>query len=108
MTGFNDEALEAMLKKLKEENPKEDIELARKVFNLALTYDVDYMVSAGIIKEGEFTDEYYDEDDAFDFIIDRISNAAPDIDGDALAELVEAYFECHDAYMEEIGLLSWE
>jgi hypothetical protein len=108
MTGFNDEALEFMLNKLQEDHPELDLEKAKQVFNLALTYDLDYMVEAGIIKDGDFTEEYYDEDDAFDFIIDRIGNALKSFDGDLLAELVEYYFDCHDAYMEEIGLLSWE
>lgn len=103
MTGFDDNALNWMMEKY-EGTEKE----AREVFNLALTYDVDYMVSAGIIVEGEFTDEYYDEDDAFDFIVEHIANAIPSIDGNALSELVENYIDLHDAYMEEIGLLTWE
>ena len=107
MVGFDDAALAKMLEMLKEEDASADLEAAKTVFNLALTYDVDYMVSAGIIKDGDFTDEYYDEDDAFDFIVDHIGNAI-DIDGDLLAELCERYFDIHDAYMEEIGLLSWE
>ena len=103
MTGFDDSALNWMLEKY-EGNKKE----SKDVFNLALTYDVDYMVSAKIIVDGEFTDEYYDEDDAFDFIVEHIGNALPSLDGDTLSELVEEYIDLHDAYMEEIGLLSWE
>ncbi|MBE7092609.1 MAG: hypothetical protein E7365_05480 [Clostridiales bacterium] len=108
MTGYNDEALLFMLDKLKEDDVNADQNQAKQVFNLALTYDIDYMVSAGIIKEGAFTDEYYDEDDAFDFIIDRIGNAIPSLDGDVLADLVEKYFDYHDLYMEQKGLLYWE
>ncbi|MBR2860511.1 MAG: hypothetical protein IKB86_01575 [Clostridia bacterium] len=108
MTGFNDEALNAMLEKLSADNEKADMALAKEVFNLALTYDVDFMVKSGVIKDGEFTDAYYDEDDAFDFIIDRISNAKPELDSDSVAEMLELYIEYHDAYMEEIGLLEWE
>jgi hypothetical protein len=108
MVGYNDETLEFMLNKLKEDDKKADLDLAKQVFNLALTYDLDYMVSAGIIKEGEFTDEYYDEDDAYDFIIDRIGNALKNIDGNVLMELTEKYFDYHDSFMEEKGLLYWE
>jgi len=108
MVGFDDKALEAMLEILKSDDATADIELAKRVFNLAMTYDIDYMVSAGIIKEGEFTDAFYDDDDAYDFIIDRISNADPTLDGDALADMLDRYFDCHDSYMSEIGLLEWE
>ena len=103
MNGFDDNALNWIMEKY-EGNEKE----ARAVFNLALTYDVDYMVSAGIIVDGDFTDEYYDEDDAFDFIVSHIANAIPELDGNVLSELVEQYIDLHDAYMEEIGLLTWE
>ena len=108
MIGYNDEALEFMLNKLKADDAKANLDIAKQIFNLALTYDIDYMVSSGIIKEGEFTDEYYDEDDAYDFIIDRIGNALKNIDGNVLMEMVEKYFDYHDAYMEEQGLLYWE
>ncbi len=108
MVGYNDEALEFMLNKLKEDDKNADLDIAKQIFNLALTYDIDYMVSSGIIKEGEFTDEYYDEDDAYDFIIDRIGNALKNVEGDFLMEMVEKYFDYHDAFMEEKGLLYWE
>lgn len=103
MNGFDDNALNWMM-----ENYEGEEKNAREVFNLALTYDVDYMVSAGIIADGEFTDEYYDEDDAFDFIVEHIANAIPALDGNVLSELVENYIDLHDKYMEEIGLLTWE
>ena len=108
MTGYNDEALEFMMKRLHEDASFGNEKLARDVFNLCLTYDVDYMASAGLIKNGEFADGYYNEDDAFDFIIDRISNARPEIDGDVLAELIELYIEYHDEYMDSNGLLEWD
>lgn len=108
MTGFDDQALTYMMERLQEDMPHVNKNTAREVFNLALTYDVDFMVQAGIIKDDGFTDEYYDEDDAFDFIIEHIANARPDFDAALLAELIDLYFEYHDAFMEQQGLLSWE
>lgn len=108
MIGYNDEALDFMMKRLTEDASFGNKDLARTVFNMCLTYDVDYMVSAGLIENGEFTDGYYNEDDAFDFIIDRISNALPETEGDVLAELIELYIEYHDEYMGENGMLEWE
>lgn len=111
MIGFDDEALAFMLGKMTEDAPEtteQEKKEAEMIFNLALTYDVDYMTKAGIIKDGDYTDEFYDEDDAFDFIVEHIGNAHPEFDGDKLAELMELYYEYHDAYMEEKGLLEWE
>lgn len=108
MVGYNDEALEFMLKRLNEDAAFGNEKLAREVFNLCLTYDIEYMTSAGLIKDGDFADGYYDEDDAFDFIIDRISNARPEIESDVLAELIELYIEYHDEYMDKNGLLDWD
>lgn len=108
MTGFDDQTLMYMLNRLKVDKPDGDLTLAREIFNLALTYDVDFMVQAGIIKDDGFTDEYYDEDDAFDFIIEHISNAHPEFEASDLSDLLDVYFEYHDDYMEQQGLLSWE
>ncbi len=109
MIGFNDEALDFMLKKLAEDEQGVDLVFAKKVFNLALTYEIDFMVKAGVIdKDGNFTEVYFDEDDAFDFVIERIVNACPDLDEDDLAQMLEYYFEYHDAYMEEKGLVEWD
>ncbi len=108
MIGYDDNALNYMLDKFKADEVNIDIKTAKKVFNLALTYDIDYMVDSKIIVDGEFTDTYYDEDDAYDFIIDHVAAADPDIDGDSLAELIDLYFDYHDAFMEEHHMLDWE
>lgn len=107
MTGFDDNALVYMLERLKNDEQPFDETLARDVFNLAMAYDLDYMVASGVLQEGAFTDACYDEDDAFDFIIEHLSNAHPEWDPDILTELLELYISYHDEYMEESGLLSW-
>lgn len=108
MRGFDDEALNKMLELLKQENPDANAEEYKKLFNLALSYDLAYMKEAEIIIDGEFTDNFYDDDDAFDFIIEHIANALENVDEDFLSGVVETYFDLHDKIMDELGLISWE
>ena len=108
MNGFNDEALNKMLELLKEENPNVKQDEYKEIFNLALSYDLAYMKEAEIIIDGEFTDNFYDDDDAFDFIIEHIANALENVDEDFLSGAVETYFDLHDKIMDELGLVSWE
>ncbi len=108
MIGFDDQTLLYMMQRLQADRPDADLVQAREVLNLAMTYDVDFMVQAGIIQDDGFTDAYYDEDDAFDFIIEHISNAHPEMEASVLSDLLDLYFEYHDSYMEQQGLLSWE
>ncbi len=108
MKGFDDQALNKMLELLKEENPSANLDEYKKFFNLALTYDLAYMTEAGIISGEEFTDNFYDDDDAFDYIIEHIANALDNIDENFLAGTIELYFDLHDKIMDELGLVSWE
>lgn len=108
MIGYDDAALAYMIERLKDDKKPFDEALARDVFNLAMAYDLDYMVASGVLREGDFTDVYYDEDDAFDFIMEHLSNAHPEWDADTLTDLLDLYTDYHDVYMEEKGLLTWE
>lgn len=108
MKGFDDEALNKMLELLLAEDPSANKEEYKKIFNLALTYDLAYMVDAKIIVDNEFTDNFYDDDDAFDYIIEHIANALDNVDEDFLSIAIESYFDKHDKIMDELGLVSWE
>ena len=108
MKGFDDQALNRMLELLKEENPSANLDEYKNIFNLALTYDLAYMTKAEIIVDNEFTDNFYDDDDAFDFIIEHIANALKNVDEDFLSGAIELYFDLHDKIMDELGLVSWE
>lgn len=108
MKGFDNEALMYILAALKEEDAQINTSLATEVITLAMAYDLAFMQQAGVIADGEFTDVYYDDDDAFDYIIEKLSAALPDAEPYALTELLEGYFEHHDAYMDEIGMLNWQ
>lgn len=108
MKGFDEQALNKMLELLKQENPNANLEEYKKIFKLALTYDLDYMTKAEIIVNNEFTDNFYDDDDAFDYIIEHIANSLENANEDFLSDAVETYFDLHDKIMDELGLIFWE
>lgn len=104
MIGFDENTLELMLGYLEEDGlKKEDF---REVFENCLKFDIEFMTKNGIIADGDFTDEFYDDDDAFDFIIEKLDDGKKD--GNFLTEAVEKYFDCHDRALEELELITWE
>ena len=72
-----------------------------------LEADLEYMRVSGVIAENEFDpDAYYDDDDAFAFVADRVSGE--DIPETLLMDLLEEYFEAFEAYMEQAHLIAWD
>ncbi len=112
MQGFDREAAVAfMLPRL---NPAEFKPLAAEAETLlrqALDADLAYMTHAGVLDQnGLMGDAYYDDDDAFEFILDHMARArrAGEKDMDVLAAFVDQYMELQEQYLGEAGLLNWE
>ncbi|MBQ8953737.1 MAG: hypothetical protein IJ048_06440 [Clostridia bacterium] len=77
----------------------------------AMDADFAYMADAGILAaDGTMGEAYYDDDDAFEFILDHMARArrAKEKDMDALAAFVDQYMELQEQYLSEAGLLSWD
>ena len=73
--------------------------------------DADNLVAQAILTdEGLMGGAYYDDDDAFEFILDHMAKArrAKEKDMDALAAFVDQYMELQEAFLSESGLLSWD
>ena len=105
MKGYDQNAVQYILNAMKEDAV--DTKNADKIITSAMKCDLMFMEQEGIITDGEYSDSYYDDDDAFDFIIEKLSEEYPKADPYRLTELLECYFEYHDKYMEENGLLEW-
>ena len=111
MQGYDrDKAVAFMLPKLNkaEFKPLTD---AEQLLRQAIEADFAYMAQAGILDEnGLMGGSYYDDDDAFEFILDHMSAArrAPEKDMDALAAFVDQYMELQEQFLSEAGLLSWD
>ena len=55
-------------------------------------------------------DSYYDDDDAFEFLLDRICQERG-ISGDRelrIASFLDDYMDAQQSYMEKHGLLEWD
>lgn len=77
MIGFDKEAADYIMNAIQEEGTQTDLDLMRKVVELAMNAEYEYLKSAGIINgKGEYTELEYDEDEAFDRIIFAIATAA--------------------------------
>ena len=95
----------AVLKQLTVTQDMDDNALGQFVTN-AMDADLEYMRQAGVL-EGE---AYYDDDDAFEYIVDTIAKRTQLSDEQALdaAELAEVYMDAMQAHLEDEGLLDWE
>ena len=67
-------------------------------------------LAAVLAADGTMGEAYYDDDDAFEFILDHMAAArrAKEKDMDALAAFVDQYMELQEQYLGQAGLLSWD
>ena len=108
MKGFDEQAALNMLEQMKNDELEINADAMQKVIAFALEGELEYMRSVGILtNKGEFKDGEYDDDDAFDFITDYISKSMPDCDPYTVTDYLEYYFDYHDQYLTENGILEW-
>lgn len=92
---------------------KDHAEFADKIEDLicqAIDADMEYMHSACVIDEqGGPGDAYYDDDDAFEFIVEKLAEANGFGAEKAIrmASLIDDYMEQQEAYLEKKGLVDW-
>ncbi len=88
-------------------------EKLEEIIDQAIAQDKAYMEKAGIIMEAgdsQTEEAYYDDDDAFEYILDSIleEGAFPDIPEMKMAHIIDDYMEFNEMYLEEQGLISWD
>ena len=112
MNGYNkDEALAFIVKRI---HAKDHPELAFQIESLisqAIDADMDYMHKEGVLDaDGNAGDEYYEDDDAFEYMVEAIvaaGNLTPE-QAVKVAALVDDYMDHQQAYLESKGLCDWE
>jgi len=113
MQGYDTaEALRYMMSRVRPSNYTAlDSTAIETMLRYAIEADLAYMKSAGVLAEdGDTGDAYYDDDDAFEYIVDEISRRMK-LDEDAAmqaATLINDYMDWQEEYMEKLGLLSWD
>lgn len=70
--------------------------------------DVAYMRQAGVLDDEGFADGEYDDDDAFEQIVDGLADRVGDEEATRLGEIVDAYMDATEDFFEEEGVLHWE
>lgn len=84
---------------------------AETLINQAIDADLAYMLSAGVLeKDGTMGGAYYDDDDAFEFMLDEIGKKrrSNDRELDMIASFIDQYMDLQQAYLEDKGLMSWD
>lgn len=112
MNGYNkDEALAYIVPRI---DPKGHKELAKQIpalISQAIDADMAFMHQTRVIdQDGNAGDNYYDDDEAFEFIVDAIAEANHMNDAQAakVGALVDDYMDVQQAFLEEKGLVDWE
>lgn len=87
-------------------SPKELDSLLLKAVEL----DLKYMEDNGVIVNGVAGDNYYDDDDAFEYISDNLIKLYGGNDQTAMriCALVDDYMDLQERYMTQAGLVDWD
>ncbi len=112
MNGYNkQDALPFILSKIDLKQHKELPVAVEELISQAIDADLAFMRKSGVIDEkGNAGDTYYDDDEAFEFMLDELVSKHK-LGADAamkVASLLDDYMDAQQAYMEEKGLVDWE
>ncbi len=112
MNGYDkNEALPFILSKIEARLHKDLPGNLEDWISQAIDADMAYMHSCGVIDEsGDTGDAYYDDDDAFEYMLDTLVSKNK-LDADTsmkLASLLDDYMDAQQAFMEQKGLVAWE
>ena len=112
MNGYDkQEALAFIVKRIPEKDHKELAGMIESLISQAIDADMDYMHKAGVLdEEGNAGDEYYEDDDAFEYMVEAIvaKNKLSPEQAVKVAALVDDYMDYQQAYLESKGLCDWE
>ena len=112
MNGYDKaEALAFIVKRIPPKDHPDLKDMIESLIGQAIDADMDYMHKEGVLDaEGNAGDEYYEDDDAFEYMVEYIvakKNLTPE-QAVKVASLVDDYMDQQQAYLEEKGLCDWE
>lgn len=112
MNGYDkEEALSFMRKRIRASDHPALAGQIDSLLSQAIDADLAYMHSSGVLDEDGYAgDGYYEDDEAFEFIVETLA-ANNDLSGEQavkVASLVSDYMDLQQAYLEHKGLVDWE
>ena len=111
MKGYDrDKALGYMTPRLDPTEFKPYADRIEVLLNAAIDADFAYMTETGVLDgEGMMGDAFYDDDDAFEYILDRLAKPLNPTENQmrALSCFVDQFMELQEAFMTESDLIDW-
>lgn len=112
MNGYDkQEALAFIVKRIHAKDHPDLADMIESLISQAIDADMDYMHQEGVLDaNGNAGDEYYEDDDAFEYIVETIvaNNDLNPEQAVKVAALVDDYMDHQQAYLESKGLCDWE
>ena len=107
MQGYDMEAavpfIAKAMRKAGHKNPQQELEdFIRRAIEADMAYmrEIDVIDDEGLMGEGE-----YDDDDAFEALLDVLGENAHEDDMNQIAQLLDSYMAAQQDFMEESGLM---
>lgn len=112
MNGYDKEqALAFILPRIDRKGHKALAFLIDQLISQAIDADLQFMQETGVLDgHGDAGDGYYDDDEAFEYILDRLAqqNGFDDDMAVRVGGLLDDYMELQQEYLESIGLVDWD
>lgn len=112
MNGYDKEqALAYILPRIDRKGHKALAFLIDQLISQAIDADLCFMQETGVLdKHGDAGEGYYDDDEAFEYILDALArqNGFDDDMTVRVGGLIDDYMELQQEYLESIGLVDWD
>ena len=112
MNGYDKaEALAFIVKRIRKADHPDLADMIESLISQAIDADMDYMHKEGVLDDdGNAGDEYYEDDDAFEHMVETIvaNNKLTPEQAVKVAALVDDYMDHQQTYLESKGLCDWE
>ena len=105
------EALDFILKRIRAKDHPELAENLPDLISQTIDADMAYMHEHHVIdEEGDAGTEYYEDDDAFEYMVEKLAeeNDLDPVKAVKLASLVDDYMDYQQEYLESKGLVGWD
>ena len=111
MNGYDKaEAIAFILPRINRKEHAELADLLETLIGQAIDADMAYMTEAGVLDDEGFAgDSYYEDDDAFEFMVEALvaQNDLTPEQAVKVASLIDDYMDFQQQYLESKGLVDW-